>query len=98
MPPKPKPLMAARRGWFAGRGQSVGSRRMAKGLTCRSILDEAAVKLAVGGSVIPRMAIRTLMRPAEPAAVRRWPTLLLTEPMTQRFVLRLEFQSWVRLS
>ncbi len=83
IPPKPKPLMAARRGWFLGRGQGWGSRRILKGELGSWRVSGGEEKFAVGGRVWSRMARRILMRPAAPAAVRRWPTLLLTEPMMQ---------------
>src|SRR5271154_1906992 len=82
MPPKPKALIAARRGRSDFVCHGSGWRSTRNGLDARSTPLAACAKLAVGGSVFSRNASKTLSRPAEPAAVNVCPTFDLTEPMT----------------
>src|SRR5438067_2400173 len=99
MPPKPNALTAARRGVRSGRGQSMASRKIVKGLLAIAIPGAAPEKLAVGGSFLSRRENSTLINPADPAAVSRCPTLLLTDPITQPFFpCEAAPQSCVRLS
>ena len=82
IPPKPKPLKAARRGSPALRlGQGSLSLRMRKGLASSPSLGEAWLKLAVGGKTLCSIASKTLSKPAAPAAVSAWPMLDFTEPI-----------------
>src|SRR5512137_2890177 len=79
MPPKPKALIAARRGTpFLRNGHGVVAPRRVKGLLSRSTPLAGVEKLAVGGKVWALRARRVLRRAAEPAAVRRWPIFDLT--------------------
>lgn len=76
LPPNPNADTAARRTALAGQGSgAVGTRK--------PCLDSAAVgrsTCGVGGSSPSRIASHTLISPATPAAVIRWPTLALSEP------------------
>ncbi len=83
MPPKPKPLMAARRGWPGARaGQGSGWDSTRNGLSSKPRWGPARSKLAVGGSRRCLRASSTLSNPAAPAAVSVWPMFDLTEPIT----------------
>ena len=82
IPPKPKPLMAARRGWPAARaGQGSGWVRTRNGLFSKPSWGPARSKFAVGGRMRCLSASRTLSNPAAPAAVSAWPMFDLTEPI-----------------
>ncbi len=83
MPPKPNPLMAARRGRPECRAGHGSARvRTRNGLSSSPSCGLDRSKFAVGGRVRCFSAIRTLSRPAAPAAVSAWPMFALTEPIT----------------
>ena len=72
MPPKPKALTAARRGWPFLRGfQGFDCCRTRNGLASRSTPLAGCTKLAVGGKVRSFIASKVFIRAAEPAAVSR---------------------------
>ncbi len=83
MPPKPKPLIAARRGSFSPR-RIHGSfwRKTRNGLPSRAIFGPGWRKFDVCGNTPRSMASRVLIKLAPPAAVSRWPMLAFTAPST----------------
>ena len=85
IPPKPKALTAARQGWSASRRcQSRAWSSTVNGPLSRSMPLAACSKFAIGGNRLCLNASNTLISPADPAAVSRWPILLFTDPITQR--------------
>ena len=83
MPPKPKPLTAARRGRpVAGLGQGSARVRTRNGPDSNPSSGAASSKWAVGGSSRCPSAKSTLSNPAAPAAVSVWPMFDLIEPNT----------------
>ena len=81
VPPKPKALTPARRG-SAPRGQS----RMAVGISIGASSSRSSgltvFRCRCGGIWPCRSISTTLISPAMPAALSRWPMLVLTEPTT----------------
>ncbi len=77
VPPTPKELTPARRGRSA-RGHGCRLAVTWKGVRAKSIDGLGALKCAVGGICSWCRASAVLMRPAAPAAVTMWPTLLLS--------------------
>src|SRR5205814_5109588 len=78
IPPKPKPLTAARRGWPGARAsQGSGLVRTRNGLVSSSSLGAGRSKFALGGKTRCFKASRTLSRPAAPAAVSVCPKVPL---------------------
>lgn len=85
VPPTPNELTPARRG-CAPRGQACVQPLTTKGLCSKSILGLGVVKCAVAGMRSFASASAVLMTPVAPAAIVRWPMLLLTEPSEQKLV------------
>src|SRR5665213_3369385 len=78
-PPKPKPLIAARRGVVSlRRRHSRPSLRTWNGDSSILIPGAGVAKFAVGGNVCARIADSTLTTPDAPAAVSRCPTVDFT--------------------
>ncbi|MCY1214156.1 hypothetical protein D9M72_259620 [compost metagenome] len=82
VPPTPNELTPARRGRSA-RGHGCSWLLTWNGVRAKSIAGFGAVKCAVGGISSWCSDSAVLMRPAAPAAVTMWPTLLLSEPSVQ---------------
>jgi hypothetical protein len=74
----------ARRGAARRRAASPASRADVERGRAKSIFGLGASKCSDAGSVPRASASAVLMTPAAPAAITRWPTLLLTEPIAQK--------------
>ncbi|OSY50682.1 hypothetical protein BG846_03696 [Streptomyces fradiae ATCC 10745 = DSM 40063] len=77
MPPKPKPLTAARRTGASGQGRAVSGRW--KGLSAR-LRRGFGDSTATAGTVPSRSDTMIFASPASPEAEWRWPIRRLTEP------------------
>jgi len=80
VPPKPKALTPARRGFPSTCSQGRSSFVTAKGICAKSNCGLGRSKLALSGSTRSCSASTALSKPAAPAALLRWPKLDLTEP------------------
>ena len=80
LPPKPKLLTPARRGWSPPRIHGRASVPSRNGLLSRSRLGLGRSILMDGGSTPWRSAITALNSPAAPAAAFVWPICDFTEP------------------
>ncbi len=93
VPPRPNELTPARRGErSAGQGRAwVGTWNGPK-----SHCGLGRSKCRLGGMVACVRARATLMSPARPATVLRWPKLLLTEPRAHDSVPPAAAKAWTR--
>src|SRR5690606_10682399 len=86
VPPIPNELTPARRGWSV-RGHGRGALLTKKGLSAKLICGFGASKCKLGGICLCLSAKAVLVSPALPAALSKWPTFVLTEPIAQNWFL-----------
>ena len=84
VPPMPREVTPARRG-TPSVSQSRSSVLTKNGLLAKSICGFGRSKWRLGGICRCSRASTALISPQTPAAESRWPMLLLSEPMAQKF-------------